>query len=54
MVLVITPGLSSKFDDASYEVLRKATPVTWKIAIPNAVIKERIVHVNRLKVWRTA
>ena len=58
MVLVRTPGLSSKFDDAwagPYEVLRKVTNVTWEIAVPDSKLKKkRIVHSNLLKVWHTA
>ena len=40
MVLVRTPGLSSKFDDAwsgPYEVLLKVSSVMWEIDVPNAV-----------------
>ena len=57
MVLVRTPGLSSKLDDAwsgPYEVLRLVTPVTWELAVPDAVKKKWVVHANMLKPWHTA
>ena len=40
MVLVRTPGLTSKFADSwtgPYEVMRKVTPVTYELLVPDSV-----------------
>ena len=54
MVLVCTPGLSSKFSDSwqcPYEVLRQISPVIWEIYVPNSPRKKRVIHANLLKQW---
>ena len=57
MVLIRTPGMSSKLDEAwdgPYEVLRAVNKVTYEIAVPGCRSKRKIVHVNRCKQWHPA
>ena len=35
--------------DGPYEIVRKVTPVTYELAIPNKRKKRVIAHINRLK-----
>jgi len=57
MVLVRTPGLSSKFADSwsgPFEITKQISPVTWEIATPSARKKSKVLHSNMLRPWHTA
>ena len=58
MILVCTPGLSSKFTDSwvgPFEFLRQVTPVTWEILVTNTRKKTCIIHTKiMMKPWHTA
>ena len=57
MVLVRTPGLSTKFADSwsgPFEITKQISPVTREIATPSSRRKFKVIHGNMLRPWHTA
>ena len=56
MVLVHTPEMAGKLDtvwEGPYEIIKIISPTTYRLSVPDRRCHEMIVHVNRLKEWKT-
>ena len=56
MVLVHTPDMSGKLDtvwEGPYEIIKIISLTTYQLSVPDRRCHEMIVHVNRLKEWKT-
>ena len=56
MVLVHTPEMAGKLDtvwEGPYEIIKIVSPTTYRLSVPDRRCHEMIVHVNRLKEWKT-
>ena len=56
LVLVRTPDLAGKLEDiweGPYEITRRISSVTYELAVPTRWTRNRVVHINMLKAWKS-
>ena len=56
LMLVRTPDLAGKLEDiweGPYEITRRISSVTYELAVPTRRTKKCVVHINKLKAWKS-